>query len=71
MLWLNPTTGDVMDTPKRPSPAWVVVVEGTIDGKTVESTLEGLRRIIIQSNTIQAGDLTWEGKTGINLYTYE
>ena len=73
MLWLNPTTGDVMDSPKRPSPVWVVVVEATIKGypNAVESTLEGLRRLIIQSNTIQESDLDWVEKTGLNLYSHE
>ena len=73
MLWLNPTTGDVMDSPKRPSPVWVVIVEAKIRGNphTVESTLEGLRRIIIQSNTIQESDLDWVEKTGLNLYSHE
>jgi len=73
MLWLNTTTGDVMDTPKRPSNEWVIIVDVTIDNNTVESTLEGLRRVIINSDTnaISINDMEWEGKTGLNLYDNE
>ena len=46
MLWLNPSTGDVVEAPKRPSAAWVVVISAPIDNQQVESTLEGLERAI-------------------------
>jgi len=68
MLWLNPSTGDVMESPKRPSPAWVTVVGAQIGGNTVESTLEGLRRGMMSadSNALRPNDFEWVDKTGLN-----
>ena len=50
MLWLNPSKGDVIQAPKRPSPAWVSVVGVKIVNQDVESTLEGLRRAMMKSD---------------------
>ena len=73
MLWLNPTTGDVIESPKRPSAAWVIVVETEIDGQTVVSNLEGLIRAILSSNDYSMRRLDMEelGKTGLNIYSNE
>ena len=73
MLWLNPTTGDVMESPKRPSPAWVTVVGTEIAGQKVESTLEGLRRAMMKSDsyTLRPNDFEWVEKKGLNVYAHE
>ena len=73
MLWLNPSTGDVMKSPKRPSPAWVTVVGAEIVGSKVESTLEGLRRAMMKSDTyaLRPNDFEWVEKKGLNVYAHE
>ena len=73
MLWLNPSTGDVMEAPNRPSPAWVTVVGAEIVGENVESTLEGLRRAMMMSDAypLRPNDFEWVGKTGLNVYAHE
>ncbi len=73
MLWLNPSTGDVIDAPKRPSPAWVAVVGVKISNQEVESTLEGLRRAMMKSDayTLRPNDFEWVEKTGLNVYAHE
>jgi len=63
MLWLNTTTGDVLESPKRPSPAWVTVVSSTIGGKSVESTLEGLRRAMMNARQdLMYMHRSWHGR---------
>ena len=61
MLWLNLPTGDVIEAPKRPSPAWVSVVGVKIVNQEVESTLEGLRRAMMKSEayTLRPNDFEW------------
>jgi X-linked retinitis pigmentosa GTPase regulator len=73
MLWLNPSTGDVAEAPNRPSAAWVIIVESIIDGQPIESTLEGLRRILLSNDTIgvRPEEVQWEGKTGLNVLNGE
>ena len=68
MLWLNPSTGDVAEAPNRPSAAWVIIVESIIDGQPIESTLEGLRRILL-SNDTSIGNLINEFSTKNNSET--
>ena len=62
-----------MEAPKRPSPAWVTVVKTEIEGETVESTLEGLRRAMMttMNNTLRPNDFEWEDKTGLNVFKHE
>ena len=51
MLWLNPSTGDVIEAPKRPSPAWVTIVGVKIGNQNVESPLlRDLRRAMMKSD---------------------
>ena len=73
MLWLNPSQGDVIQAPNRPSPAWVTVVGVKIADADVESTLEGLRRAMMNSQayTLHPRDFEWVDKTGINIYAHE
>jgi len=73
MLWLNPSTGDVVEAPKRPSAAWVIVVPATIDGDITQSTLEGLKKAILSSPsyTTRPQDIEIVDKTGLNLYANE
>jgi len=73
MLWLNPSQGDVIQSPNRPSPAWVTVVGVKIADADVESTLEGLRRAMMNSQayTLHPKDFEWVDKTGINIYAHE
>ena len=73
MLWLNPSQGDVIQSPNRPSPAWVSVVGVKIADADVESTLEGLRRAMMNSQayTLHPKDFEWVDKTGINIYAHE
>jgi hypothetical protein len=73
MLWLNPSKGDVIQAPKRPSPAWVSVVGVKIVNQDVESTLEGLRRAMMKSDayTLRPNDFEWVEKTGLNVYAHE
>ena len=73
MLWLNLLAGDVIEAPKRPSPAWVTVVGVKIVSQKVESTLEGLRRAMMKSEayTLRPNDFEWVGKTGLNVYAHE
>jgi len=57
-----------MEVPKRPSPAWVVVIGADIAGQNSESTLEGLRRVIMGASSygVSPDNFEWVGKTGIN-----
>ncbi len=73
MLWLNTTEGDVIQAPNRPSSAWVKVVGVSIANQNVESTLEGLRRAMMKSDTnlLRPNDFEWVNKTGINIYAHE
>ena len=73
MLWLNPTTGDVVEAPKRPSAAWLIVIEAKISGKTVQSTLEGLRIAILSDTdySIRPQDIELDNKTELNIYSNE
>ena len=73
MLWLNPSKGDVIEAPKRPSPAWVTIVGVKIGNQNVESTLEGLRRAMMKSDayTLRPNDFEWMEKTGLNVYAHE
>jgi len=73
MLWLNLSTGDVVEAPKRPSAAWVVVISASIDGQMVESTLEGLERAITSSlnYTTRTNDIEMDGKTQLNVFANE
>tara|TARA_Y100000034_G_scaffold18727_1_gene20800 strand:- start:3520 stop:5664 length:2145 start_codon:yes stop_codon:yes gene_type:complete len=73
MLWLNLPTGDVIEAPKRPSPAWVTVVGVKIVNQEVESTLEGLRRAMMKSEayTLRPNDFEWVEKKGLNVYAHE
>ncbi len=73
MLWLNLSTGDIVEAPKRPSAAWVVVISASIDSQMVESTLEGLERAITSSlnYTTRTNDVEMDGKTQLNVFANE
>ena len=73
MLWLNPSTGDLLEAPKRPSASWVVVVETELDGYLTVSTLEGLRRAILSSQSygIRPNDIEFVSPTQLNVYANE
>ena len=73
MLWLNTTTGEEIQSPKRPSPAWVSIVEVEIGGMKVDSTLDGLTTAITGStkNPVPFGDFDTVGKTGLDVFANE
>ena len=73
MLWLNPSTGDVVEAPKRPSAAWVIVIEVNLDGEMIPSTLEGLRRGILSSDnySMRPQDIEMDDKTSLDIYVSE
>ena len=71
MLWLNPSTGDIVEAPKRPSAAWLIVIRAKLSGKTVQSTLEGLRIAILSDTnySIRPQDVELDNKTDLNIYS--
>ena len=73
MLWLNPSTGDIVEAPKRPSAAWLIVIRAKLSGKTVQSTLEGLRIAILSDTnySIRPQDVELDNKTELNIYSNE
>ena len=73
MLWLNTTTGEEIQSPKRPSPAWVSIVEVEIGGITVDSTLNGLANALMSSdkNAIGRRDINEVSKTELNIFANE
>ena len=73
MLWLNTTDGSVIESPNRPSPVWVKIVQVEIGDSVVDSTLSGLRRAMSESATkpVLRNDIEDKGKTGLDIYSNE
>lgn len=73
MLWLNPSDGAIIDAPKRPSPNFVVAVHAELGDTTVESTMGGIYRAMIQndSHPSRMGDIEVVKDIGLNIYADE